>query len=311
VGDIGLVMFDTSTPQQSPDSWRDFSIVPPHHRYGGGPWPRRVWVCADSDRMLGEGSCDGPLTVDPTQSVVVLVLYHHECGGPSSGEAVLVIRVAALVGYMSSPHTGQRIPWDDWNGNALVVEIPLYNISPVQTFVLGSRVLLMTDNWQDHIEGYSIRAYDFSLRGCRALVRVGDGENKRMIMPDPKKTWFPPGRDIEIENMRALGDSLVSCRVSDSQETLGLIEGLRPVREGCGVPQRHICLGVYLVMLHGVRNVACTNVALRRVICSSNLFRVARWKFDLDSILCGYIAERNSNITQAGGHFAPPGIILR
>lgn len=56
---------------------------------------------------------------------------------------------------------------------------------------------------------------------------------------------------------------------------------------------------------------ACTNVAQRRVICLSNLFCVALWTCYLDSILCGYIAERNSCITQAGGHFAPPGITLQ
>jgi hypothetical protein len=303
VEDIGLVMFDTSIPQQSPDSWRDFSIVPPHNRYCGIPWPWKVCVYADSDRVLGEGSCDGPLIVDPTQSVVVLVLYNHECGGPSRGEVVLVIRVAALVGYMSS-HTSQRIPWGDWNGNVMVVEIPLYNVSRLRAFVLGSRVLLLTDDWRDHMGGYSIRAYDFSLRGCRALVQAGNGENKRMVMPNPKKIWFPPGRDVGIENMRALGDSLVSCRVSDSQEIIGLVEDLRPVREGSGVPYRHICLGVYLVVLHGVRSVACTNVAQRRVICPSNVFRVALWSFRIQ--FCADILLKGTRVLPKLGATSHP-----
>lgn len=222
VGDIGLVVFDTSIPQQSPDSWRHFYIAPTPPQDIRNLWPWGIWVYRDVDRMQGEGSCDGPLIVDPAQSVVAFVLYRHECGGPSSGEVVSVIRIAALVGYMSSTHTGQHIPWDDWKRDVMVVEIPPSSASLVRTFVFGSRVLLLMDDWRDNTGGYSIWAYDFNLRGCRTLVRAGDRKNKRKVTPNPKKIWFPPGYDNAVGDMRAMGDSLVSCMVSDSQENLGL-----------------------------------------------------------------------------------------
>jgi hypothetical protein len=222
--DIGLLVFDTSIPQQSPDSWRRFNIVPMHPQYGRNLWSWGVWVYTDTDRLQREGSCDGPLIIDPTQSVIVLVPYHRECGGPSTGTTALVIRAATLVGYMSSTHTGQCIPWDDWKRDVMAVEIPPYDVSYARTFVLGSRVLLMMDGWRDSTGGCSIRAYDFSRRGCMGLVRAGHKENKRRVMPNPKKIWLPSERDDGAENMQTLGDSLVSCAVSDSQEALGLIE---------------------------------------------------------------------------------------
>jgi hypothetical protein len=175
------------------------------------------------------------LIVDPTQSVVVFVPYYHECRSSSSGEVVLVIRIAALVGYMTLSQTGQRIPWDCWKRDVMVVEIPPYDVFYIRTFVLGSRVLLVTDDWRENPGGYSIRAYDFSRWGCRALVRAGNGEDERRVMPDPKEMPFPREHSNGIKNLRSLGDSLVSCVVSDFQEILGLIEGLRLVREGCGV----------------------------------------------------------------------------
>ena len=67
-----------------------------------------VWVYTDSDRMQGGDSRDGPLIVDPTQSVVILMLYCHEPGSLARHEGVLVVRTATLVGYMTSTHTGQR-----------------------------------------------------------------------------------------------------------------------------------------------------------------------------------------------------------
>jgi hypothetical protein len=106
----------------------------------------------------------------------------------------------------------------------MAVEIPPYDVSYARTFVLGSRVLLMMDGWRDSTGGCSIRAYDFSRRGCMGLVRAGHKENKRRVMPNPKKIWLPSERDDGAENMQTLGDSLVSCAVSDSQEALGLIE---------------------------------------------------------------------------------------
>ena len=117
----------------------------------------------------------------------------------------------------------------------MTVKLPPYDVFYVRTFVLGSRVLLMTDDRRDNTGSYLIRVYDFSRWGCRALVRTGDGEYERRVMPDPKKMLFPRRHSNRVKNLRSLGDSLVGFAVSDFQENIGLIEGLRLVREGCGV----------------------------------------------------------------------------
>jgi hypothetical protein len=118
-----------------------------------------------------------------------------------------------------STRTGLRIPWDEWKRDVMVVEIH-GGISYMQTFVLGFRVLLMTHHWR---AGYRVQAYNFSRRGCRAMVRVGDGEKERVVMPNP-------------DRLGTLGNSLVSCVVSDSREPLERAVGLRLAPEERGVP---------------------------------------------------------------------------
>ena len=131
-------------------------------------------------------------------------------------EAVLIVRAVTLVGHMSSTRSGERrIPWDTWKQDVMVVEIPR-GISYFQTFVHGTRVLLITHDWPG---GYRFQAYDFSRRGCKALVRVGDGEREMMVMPNPEKAWFPRMPNDGIESMRALGNSLVTLTVGNSLNT--------------------------------------------------------------------------------------------
>lgn len=191
----------------------------------------------------GEGSCDGPLVVDPAQPVVALILSFFK------GETILVVKAAALVGYMTSARVRRQIPWDEWKRHAMVIQFS-YGISYSRIFVVGSHVMLMTRNWQNNTEGedYRIQVYDFSRWGCMALVRVGDGEKGRMLMPDPEEIWHL--RDYSgggTENLRALGGSLVSCGVSVSRKPLKCAEGSRLVRVERCVSWRHIRLGVYLV----------------------------------------------------------------
>jgi len=213
---LDLIIFDTSLPQQSPNSWRRLNIAPTyHHWYARYPSAWEARIHTDSENLRGGAPCDGPLVVDPTQAVVVIILHHRDCGNISVGEAVLVVRAAALVGRMSSTRSGERIPWDAWKSDVMVVEIP-HHISYFQTFVHGTRVLLITYEWQS---GYRFRAYDFSRWGCKALVRVGDGEKERMVMPNPGKVWSPKTPDTEPEDMRTLGDSLVMCTVGNSRST--------------------------------------------------------------------------------------------
>ena len=100
--------------------------------------------------------------------------------------AALVNRAAALVGYMSSTPNGPHIPWDDWKKGAVGVDIP-HDISYTWTFVLGSRVLLMTHDWRANRGRYRVQAHNFSRWRCRALVRVGDGGRKECSGPIPRR----------------------------------------------------------------------------------------------------------------------------
>ena len=213
--ELDLVMFDTSLPQQSPNSWRRLNIAPAHHkRYALNPWEWEARIHTDSERSQGEGSRDGPLIVDPTQSVVVIVLHHRERVGLPGGDAILVIRATALIKYLSSTPSGPSVPWDDWKRDVMVVEFPNNGTSYVWTFVLGTRVLLMTC---DRRGNYVVQGYDFSQRGCTALVRVGDGVKERKVMPDLGRVWSPREPNHEPESMRTLGDSLVMSTVGGLQ----------------------------------------------------------------------------------------------
>lgn len=211
-GELCLVIFDTSLPQ-SPDICQrlTLNIAPTHHnRYALYPWAWEVRIHTDSERSQGGGSRDGPFIPDPTQSVVVIVLHHRERVGIPGGEVILVVRATTLIGYLSSTPSDQPVPWDEWKKDVMVV-VPIHHY--VQTFVLGTRVLLMSC---DQRGGDHVKAYDFSRWGCRALVRVGEGEKERMVLPNPKKTWSPKEPSSGLEKMQTLGDSLVMCRVRDS-----------------------------------------------------------------------------------------------
>lgn len=96
----------------------------------------------------------------------------------------------------------------------MVVEIPDNN-TYARTFIFGTRVLLTTYDWRG---GYRIQVYDFSRWGCRALVRVGDGERERLVMPSPK-IWHLKEPNDGLEIMQALGDSLVMCTVGNIPES--------------------------------------------------------------------------------------------
>lgn len=201
--ELGLVVFDISIPQRAPGSWRFFGVSPTYrreHPRNSEPWTFSVYH--DIDRGQGEGFCDGPLVVDPAQSVVVLVQRS------SNREAVLVIRAAALLGYISSERNRQRIPWDDWKRHATVMKFPS-GVSNLQTFVLGSRVISVTHD--QHVQ-----AYDFSRWGCRTFVRDGNGEKQTTIIYNPKRNRSLQEHGNRIQNVRGLGDRLVGCGVSDS-----------------------------------------------------------------------------------------------
>jgi len=225
--ELGLVIFDTSLPKQSPDSSRWLNIAPTHHkRYAMNPrsWDARIHT--DSERSQGEASCDGPFIVDQTQSVVVIVLHHRGRVALPGADMILVIRTASLVGYLASTSSSRPVPWDEWKRDVMVVEFPNNDTSYVRTFVLGTRVLLMTCDSRGYCH---VQVHDFSRCGCKALVHVGDGGEERRVMPNLEKVRSLRGPNIGLERMRTLGDSLVMCTVGGSR--FNRTVDLRTIRE--------------------------------------------------------------------------------
>ena len=233
--ELNLVIFDTSIPRQSPDSWEPFNIVPRHpfqHPRSSSSWD--VTIYTDWDRTQGEGSCDGPLIVDPTQSVVVLSLNGR--GVPLDEEIILVVRTTALFRQLPSALTCRRILWDEWKRDAMIITLPR-GIFSGRIFVFGPRVLLATRKWIDEDgEGYSVQVYNCSRWGCRALVQVGSGRKEKTLVLNPEKVWFTDEYRSKVGYARALGDSIVWCGVSDSVEPLKHTVDSCLVREDFGVP---------------------------------------------------------------------------
>jgi len=245
VCELSLVMFDTSIPQQYPDDRQPFDLEPTdklQRMRNLGSW--EVSVHTDSVRARGESSCDGPLVIDPTQSVVVIAFNEH--GAFKSWEALLVIRTTVLVGYTPSTRTCRRILWNEWKRDAMVVKVPRC-VSYIRPHIIGSRVLLMTCNFRDPRHHYRVQAYDFGLWGCKALIRAGRGK-KRRLMPNPKESWFPHGYSNWVWNMRVLGDSIVSCVVSNSLKSRAHRWLTSGARRTISFPVKYMsCPGVGLV----------------------------------------------------------------
>ena len=197
-------------------------------------------IHTDNDGSRWEDPCDQPLIIDRTQSVIAIVLYHHKRGGSFGEGVVFVIRAAALIKHLYSTRSGPHVPWDDWKGDVMIVEIPNY----VMNIILGTRVLLMT--YADH----NFQAYDFSRWGCRGLV--GDqGEEKRTVSSS-ESVWSPNEPNDLSEHTRVLGGCLVTCTVGDSQNPLERAVGLRLVcKESSGFPSWHTHLGVTVAVTIG------------------------------------------------------------
>ena len=242
---LDLLVFDTSLP---PGSRKHFSIAPTHFRYDA---QCTASIYTDSNGPRGEGPCHKPFIVDPTQSVVVIYLHHYHHPGPPRRPAwtvVFVIRAGALVRYMSSTPSGKRIPWEKWKRDVTVVEFPGDGVPYIPTFVLGTHVLFLRRNGQG---GYYVHLHNFSLWGCRALVRVGGGlRRKRRALPEPEKIWSPGEFAREVWKMQTLGDTLAMCSVGDSP--FNCTGGLCLVRKESSFPKRYTHLGVDLVTYHRV-----------------------------------------------------------
>ena len=133
-----LVVFDTSVPQRSPDSWRQLNIDLPY-RYLSDRSPSYAWklsIHTDTDRSRGEGSCDGPFIIDPTRSIVVIARTRH--GDFPIGEQFSSSRLHPYLGICPqlapacpSPGTnGREMSWS-WKSPVIFPTSGLSSMGPV------------------------------------------------------------------------------------------------------------------------------------------------------------------------------------
>jgi len=213
-----LVVFDTLTPQDHPGGFQRFGLP---LRY----WHHNHRIHADCDRPLGKTTRGGPLVVDPTQAVVVMVLTQRIDPGP---HVLLTVRTNILIQRACSVHTLPCIPWEEWGEDSVATEIPL-NRTEFSTFVLGTHVLVVV-RLSRVVPNYCLYTFDFSRRGCRALPLwggEGGGIERWSVFEDARKLVFEgdqgmsPGDMVLMDNgimvhlrqvsyiSRSVGDNVV------------------------------------------------------------------------------------------------------
>ena len=110
--------------------------------------------------VTGKSDTGAGLFVGPSASVLIRTYVRAETRTERNGLRTKKFET------LSSASSGQRIPWDDWKGDGVIMDISNY----VRSFVFGTRVSLLRWGSKEIItSGYAISA-----GGCRALVRVGD-----------------------------------------------------------------------------------------------------------------------------------------
>jgi len=82
----------------------------------------------------------------------------------------------------------------------------------IRPLVFGTRVLFMTGSWE---QDKTFKVYDFSRWGCRALVRVEDGGVEKRVMPSTENIWSPKPPTNRLDDIQALGDSVVMFKVGE------------------------------------------------------------------------------------------------
>lgn len=154
-----LIVFDTLIPEDCPGSLLRLGLPQRFHN-------RAAYIRADHDRSLGTLNGDEPLIADPAQAVLVLEIMSGR--GP---QALLIVRMQALAEQMRLTRTGSCVPWDEWSGDGVVVEIPTGD-SDREVFVHGAQVVVV---WGPHVGDWDVQTFDFSRRGRSCLPLLGGG----------------------------------------------------------------------------------------------------------------------------------------
>ena len=83
---------------------------------------------------MGTLNQDEPFVVDPTQAFIILQLF----GEVPIRVFTVVLRTQALIEHACSESTDIYIPWEDWERDAIVMEMPTFGSV---IYVQGVRVI--------------------------------------------------------------------------------------------------------------------------------------------------------------------------
>ena len=158
------------------------------------PQEYRGWlatVCLDPGRCLGTQDWDRPLITDPTQAVLVVELDGHR------QRDLIIVRIQTLVGHLRSVGTDGCVPWDEWKGGAVVMEVYRRSGRGSHLFVQGVRVIFVEKHTTTPgVDGQIyLSTFDFSRRCFGALPPDrGDGVER-----------VSHGRDFLLQKTEGVG----------------------------------------------------------------------------------------------------------
>jgi len=174
-----LVLFNTLLPQDHPRNLRRL-YIPLRYR---GRFSSVITDCYGSP-----GTQDGSLITDPAQAILVVDAYDDD----ESHHISLILRTRTLVTRACSMNSDTCIPWDEWGRDAVIMEIPAYDL---QILIQGVHVVVVrrrtpTGDDTGHLR---LRTFDFSLRGCSTLWRKGGRARQR------RADFYEGGWDFILE----------------------------------------------------------------------------------------------------------------
>lgn len=196
-----LIVFDTRIPQDHPGCFRRFGLPPRYHHHS-------PHITIDGDMPLPAVTRDGPVSVDPTQAVIVV-----ELGRPTAADRrdFLIVRAHSLIGCRFPACTDSFIPWEDWGEGSVTMEIPL-RLTMVSTFVHGTHVVVAVLFASGNVPAHGLYTFDLSKRDCHAspLWSEGSGVGERRCgLEDGRKLVFERGKGMDLQGMRFLGNGIM------------------------------------------------------------------------------------------------------
>ena len=192
-----LTVFNTLTPQDRPMSSRKFSLPSQYH-------DKNFFIHVDQDRSLGTLNSDGPLITDPTQAILVI-----EITKSSHRNALLVVRVQALIDQVCSARTDARIPWDEWGRGVVVMENSPSGLG--QPIYVHGTHLVMVSRMPDRggpMDCHRVRTFDFGRRGCGALPFSDEagGAARKALFLDGNEFVFEVGGVGNVAMLGSVGN---------------------------------------------------------------------------------------------------------